>query len=119
MATLHTVLLSRIHNAMVTRVDLHAPEGIALDPVLMEAAGLQVNEKIEVFNISTGARFSLPLISAPKNSGDVVIHGAAAHLAKAGELVTLAAWGQLKSKALKKHVPRLIQVNEKNRVLAT
>ena len=117
MAILHSVLLSRLHNAMVTSVDLHAAESIAVDAALIEAAGLQVHEKIEVFNVSTGARFSLPLSSRAKNSGEIAIHGAAAHLAKAGDVLTLAAWGQVKSKALKKHVPVLLQLDEKNRVV--
>ncbi len=116
MAALHTVLLARLDRVMVTQSDVQKPEALMLDAALLQVMEVAEAEKLEVYNVSSGARFSLPVFAVAADSGDAIVHGAAAHLAKPGDLLTLAAWGLLKPKARKKHLPRLVTLGPENRL---
>ena len=52
------MLKSKLHRAIVTDADLHYEGSISIDEHLMEAADLLPYEKVEIYNISNGERFS-------------------------------------------------------------
>jgi aspartate 1-decarboxylase len=111
-------LLGKIHRATVTRADLHYVGSITLDPVLIEAAGFLENEKIDIYDITNGSRLSTYVIPGTPGSGEVGINGAAAHLVQAGDLVILASYGWLDAAEAAGHVPKVVFVDERNRVTA-
>src|ERR1700685_1053283 len=84
-------LLGKIHRATVTRADVDYVGSITIDVALVEAAGFLENEKIDIYDVTKGARLSTYVIPGVRGSGEVGINGAAAHLVKAGDLVILAA----------------------------
>ena len=54
---LRQVLFAKIHRAVVTACNRDYVGSIVIDPSLLEATGLVVNEKVLVADCETGARF--------------------------------------------------------------
>ena len=112
-------LLGKIHRATVTRADLHYVGSITIDTDLMEAAGFLENEKVDIYDVTNGARLSTYVIPGPRGSGEIGINGAAAHLVKRGDLVILASYAWLSAEEAAKHRPRVVHVDSSNRVVMT
>ncbi|HNQ80691.1 MAG: aspartate 1-decarboxylase [Acidobacteriota bacterium] len=111
-----TMLKSKIHRARVTVSDLHYEGSLGLDEDLMEAAGLVPYEKAHVYNVSNGARFSTYIIREERGSGSVAIYGAAAHRARPGDLLIIAAYAQFEETEIKEWRPKVVHVDSENRV---
>ncbi|HZU84033.1 MAG TPA: aspartate 1-decarboxylase [Polyangiaceae bacterium] len=114
---LRQFLLGKIHRATVTRADLDYVGSITIDTALIEAAGFLENEKIDIYDVTNGARLSTYVIPGPRGSGEVGINGAAAHLVKRGDLVILASYGWLTAAEAAEHRPRVVHVDGHNRVV--
>lgn len=111
-----TVLSSKIHRATVTHTELHYEGSCAIDEDLMEAAGLVENEQIHVWNINNGERFITYVIRGLRGSGIISLNGSAARRVIVGDLIIIAAFSQVLASELGEHAPRLVFVDEKNRV---
>ncbi len=111
-----TFLSGKIHRATVTEACIDYEGSISIDEHLLEAAGIRPYERVEVYNVTTGARFATYAIVAPAGSGTVGINGAAAHLATTGDLVIVAAYAQLTPEEAERHRPRLVFVDAKNKI---
>ena len=116
---LRQFLLGKIHRATITRADLHYVGSITLDPLLMEAAGFMANEKIDIYDVTNGSRFSTYVIPGAPGSGEVGINGAAAHMVSPSDLVILAAYGWMTAADACSHRPRIVFVDEANRIVGT
>jgi aspartate 1-decarboxylase len=110
-----TLMKGKIHRARVTGADLHYEGSISIDPALIEAAGFLVNERVDIYNINNGARFSTYVIPAPRGSGGIGLNGAAARLALPGDLVIIVAYAQMSEAEAKSFTPRVVLVDEHNR----
>jgi aspartate 1-decarboxylase len=109
-------LLGKIHRATVTRADLDYVGSITLDPLLIDAAGFMENEKVDIYDVTNGSRLSTYVIPGVPGSGEVVINGAAAHLVQKGDLVIIAAYGWMAAEEAESMAPRVVFVDERNRV---
>ena len=110
------VLRAKIHRATVTEADLEYEGSLTVDAALMECAGLSMYERIDVYNITNGNRFSTYLIEGPRDSGTICVNGAAAHLASAGDRIIITGYGLATAEELKTHKPRVVTVDDKNRI---
>ena len=119
MTVLKTLLSGKIHRATVTHCELHYEGSCAIDDALLEAAGICENEQIHVWNISNGERFVTYAIRAERGSGIVSLNGSAARRASVGDLVILAAFIQIPASDAPQHKPRLVFVNDLNRIQET
>ena len=108
-------LWSKIHRATVTVTDVAYEGSLTLDPELMQAARMLPYEKVDVYDVDNGERFSTYLIEGKRGSGKVCINGAAAHRARPGDRIIIAAYCQLADSELADFVPRLVFVDERNR----
>lgn len=86
------VLKAKIHRATVTRTDLDYEGSITIDGSLMRIAGIREFEAVEVYDISSGARFKTYAIKGSEESGEICINGAAARLAYVGDLVIVVSY---------------------------
>lgn len=111
-------LLGKIHRATVTRADIDYVGSITIDAALVEAAGFLENEKIDIYDVTNGARLSTYVIPGVRGSGEIGINGAAAHLVKPGDLVILASYGWMAPEEAAEHRPHVVHVDAKNRVVA-
>jgi aspartate 1-decarboxylase len=109
-----TLLKCKIHRAVVTGADLNYEGSISIDPKLVEAAGLREFEKVEIYNCNNGQRFATYVIFG--KDGEICLNGAAARLAHRGDLIIIAAYASMDEAEAAKHKPKLVFVDEKNRM---
>ena len=110
------LMKSKVHRATVTQADLHYVGSCTLDVALMEAADLVAGEKVDIVDVTNGARLSTYLIEGPRGSGVVGINGAAAHLIHPGDVVILIAYGMFEAAEAKTFVPSVVFVDERNAI---
>ncbi|MBN3763350.1 aspartate 1-decarboxylase [Burkholderia sp. Ac-20365] len=109
------MLKSKIHRAVVTHCELHYEGSCAIDENLLEAANIVENERIDIWNINNGERFSTYAIKGERGSGMISLNGSAARRAQLGDLVIIAAFANVDEEELKAGwKPDLVFVDEKN-----
>ncbi|MBO4225291.1 aspartate 1-decarboxylase [Bradyrhizobium neotropicale] len=113
-----TLMKGKIHRASVTEADLYYQGSISIDRTLLDAAGILINERVEIYNVDTGARFATYVIEAPKGSGVVGLNGAAARLAIPGDTVIIVAYASFSESEAAAFSPRVVLVDEQNRLLS-
>lgn len=112
-----TMLKAKLHRVTVTRSELGYEGSCAIDSNLLDLAGINEYEQIQIYNINNGERFTTYAIRAEKGSGTISVNGAAARLACPGDLIIICAYSILDQKELLTYKPVLIYVNDKNEVL--
>ena len=70
------MLRAKLHRATVTEADLHYEGSCGIDSDLLEQADMREFERIELYNVNNGERFSTYIIKAAKGSGTVSLNGA-------------------------------------------
>ena len=110
------MLKSKIHRARVTEADLHYVGSVTIDKDLLDAADILPHEKVLVANIETGARFETYAFEGAAGSGVVCLNGAAARLVQKGDRVLIMTFATMTDAEAKKHVPKVIFVDERNRI---
>lgn len=113
------ILRSKIHRATVTQADLHYEGSITVPPELLEAADIAEYEAVSVWNVTRGTRFETYAMSGKQEARDICVNGAAAHLAKPGDLIIIACFGLFETKELHDYQPKLIFVDEANKIKHT
>ena len=113
---LREMLRAKVHRATVTETNAEYEGSLTLDAGLMKAAGMIPYERIDVYNADSGARFSTYLIAGATGSGVVCVNGAAAHLARPGHRIIIAAYAALGPEEIASHRPTVVLVDEANRV---
>ncbi|WP_186152966.1 aspartate 1-decarboxylase [Burkholderia gladioli] len=111
------MLKSKIHRATVTHCELHYEGSCAIDEDLLEASNIVENERIDIWNINNGERFSTYAIKGERGSGMISLNGSAARRAQLGDLVIIAAFAVVDEADLKAGwKPDLVFVDEHNRM---
>ena len=111
-----TVLNAKLHRVNVTHTELDYEGSLAIDEDLLKAADIREYERLEVYNVTNGERFSTYAIRAEAGSGIISVNGAAAHKADPGDIVIVCTYATLDEKELASHRPRLIYVDDRNRL---
>jgi aspartate 1-decarboxylase len=113
------MLKSKLHRVRVTHAELDYEGSVAIDTRLLEAADIREYERVEVYNLRNGERFATYAIRAEAGSGIVSVNGAAAHKAAPGDIVIICAYAEVEEKELNAFKPRLVYVDEANRITHT
>src|ERR1051325_6536422 len=110
------LLKSKIHRAMVTggNVDYEGSLTIAAD--LMAKVGFAEYERILVSNMANGNRFETYVIRGDPGSGQIILNGAAAHLGKKGDRLTIMSFTAVEEDKVRKWKPRVIVLGPENQV---
>ncbi len=116
---MRTMLKSKIHRARVTQCNVDYEGSITIDKDLMEAADLLLYEKVDVLNISNGARFHTYVIEGERGSGEICLNGAAARLVAKGDIVIILSYHVVTDDEAATATPRLVYVNSENRIIDT
>ena len=64
-------LSSKIHKATITDSQLDYEGSCEIDISLLNAAGISVHEKIDIYNITNGERFTTYAIKGKAETGDI------------------------------------------------
>ncbi|MGE5240417.1 MAG: aspartate 1-decarboxylase [Bacteroidota bacterium] len=113
------MLKSKLHRVTVTHSELDYEGSVAIDGRLLDAADIREYERIEVYNLKNGERFSTYAIRAREGSGIISVNGAAAHKANPGDIVIICAYAEVEEKELATFKPRLVYVDGRNRITHT
>lgn len=112
-----TLLKGKLHRVAVTGADLHYEGSIAIGPELIRAAGFLAWEKVDIYNVTNGNRFSTYVIPGTQR-GEILVNGAAARLVQPGDQLIVAAFGEFEVEEARNHKPQVVLVDEENRPLA-
>ncbi len=114
-----TMLKCKLHRARVTHAELDYEGSCAIDGRLLDLAGIHEYEQIQIYNVGNGERFTTYAIRAENGSGVISVNGAAAHKARVGDRVIICAYAEVEAAAAKIHKPKLVYLDEANRVTRT
>ena len=110
------LLGAKIHRATVTQADLNYVGSITVDLDLLDAAGICVNEKVQIVNNNNGERLETYTIAGERGSGVVCLNGAAARLVQKGDIVIIMSYVLLSEPEIANHEPKVVLVDEHNRI---
>ena len=110
------MLGGKIHRAIVTEADLNYVGSITVDLDLLDAAGICVNEKVQIVNNNNGARFETYTIPGERGSGVICLNGAAARMVQKGDIVIIMSYLMMTNDEAKNHQPNVVLANEKNKI---
>ena len=110
------MLRAKIHRAAVTQCDLNYEGSCGIDEDLLDAADIREFEKIELYNINNGERFSTYAIRGKRGTGEISLNGAAARLAQLGDLLIICTYSPMNEEEVSSYKPKVVFVDEKNRI---
>ncbi len=109
-----SLLKCKIHRASVTETHVDYEGSCAIDENLMDAAGLREFEEIHLWNVTNGERLTTYAILAARGSGTISVNGSAAHKAKNGDILIIAAFAHMTPEEADQFAPTLVYVNNAN-----
>ncbi|MDZ7628641.1 MAG: aspartate 1-decarboxylase [Parvularculaceae bacterium] len=111
-----TILKSKIHRARLTMTDLHYEGSIGIDEDILDAANILPHEKVAIWNVTNGARLETYALPAARGSREFMLNGAAARHAAVGDIVIIAAFGQLSAEEATSYKPTVLLMGEGNAI---
>ncbi|MGH8887461.1 MAG: aspartate 1-decarboxylase [Egibacteraceae bacterium] len=113
---LRTLMKSKLHRATVTGANLHYVGSITIDEELMDAADLVAHERVQVVDVTNGARLETYVIPAPRGCRALCLNGAAARLVQPGDQVIVISYAAYDDAEVRDHIPTVVLCGEDNRV---
>ncbi len=107
---------AKISNVRITATELHYEGSITIDAKLIKAVDIYPGERVQVVNLNNGNRFETYVIIGKAGSGEICLNGPAAHKGLVGETIHIIAYGFMEPKEAKTFKPKVIKVNEHNRI---
>ncbi|HBL24564.1 MAG TPA: aspartate 1-decarboxylase [Deltaproteobacteria bacterium] len=111
-----TMMKSKIHRATVTDSNLDYEGSITIDSQLMDKANIIPYEQVDIYNVTSGERFTTYAIRGDKDSGVICINGAAAHKARKGDVVIIATYASFEEQELESFKPKKVYVDAANKI---
>lgn len=110
---------SKIHAATVTETNLKYHGSITIDKALLDNVDILHYERVQVLNINNGTRVETYVIEGEPNSGIICLNGAAARWAQQGDRVIIIAYCLVEDKDARNWKPKIILVDENNKLIKT
>ena len=111
------VLKSKLHRARVSDTKLHYPGSIEIDRSLMQTAGILPYESVLIADLNNGNRFETYVVPGKADSGRIVILGAAALLAKPGDILIIMGFAFCTPEEAAELTPKVVVLDENNRIV--
>jgi len=112
-----TMMRAKLHRAAVTQCDLHYEGSISIDKDLLDASGILPNERVDIWNITNGARISTYAIEAPRGSKTFGVNGAAARHFQLEDRIIVATFAQIEEEKARQHSPTVVMLDEHNNIV--
>ncbi len=112
------LLKSKLHRAQVTAANLSYEGSMTIDRDLMDRVGLLPYERILCSNMANAARFETYAIPGERGSGQIILNGAAAHLGKPGDRLTIMSLTEVEAGEAKGWKPRVVVLGENNAIVS-
>jgi aspartate 1-decarboxylase len=108
-----TLLKAKLHRATVTGADLDYEGSISIDTELVAKANMFLYERVDIYNVNNGARFSTYII--PGGPGEICLNGAAARLVMKGDTVIIATYTHIDSADSPDWKPVVVLLDDQNK----
>lgn len=112
---IRTMLQAKLHHVVVTNAVLDYEGSCGIDQDLLDATGMRANQKIDIYNVANGERFSTYIIVAPRGSGEISLNGAAARKVAVGDRLIICAYSAYDEHELRDYAPIVAVVSQQNR----
>jgi L-aspartate-alpha-decarboxylase len=90
---------------------------ITIDSDLLQQAGILPGERVQIVDNNNGNRLETYTIAGAAGSGIICLNGAAARKVAVGDKVIIIAYAQMTGEEAEKLVPRVVMVDEHNKVI--
>jgi aspartate 1-decarboxylase len=110
------MMKSKIHGATVTQANLKYTGSITIDKRLLAASHIVPFERVQIVNLHNGSRVETYVLEGQSGSGTICMNGAAARWAEVGDKVIIISYALLSAAQIRKHRPKLVFVDGKNRI---
>ena len=110
-------LNSKIHKATVTGSEIDHEGSCEIDVSLMKAAGIRPYEKIDIYNLTNGERFSTYVIEGKPETGVICVNGAACHKVNINDKIIICTYINLEKSEYLNHRPKIIYVDNRNKII--
>jgi aspartate 1-decarboxylase len=111
------ILKSKIHRVKVTQAELHYVGSITIDEVLIEAANMIENEKVQIVNINNGERFETYIIRGERGTGTICLNGPAARKVQVGDMIIIISYASMDFEEAKRFKPTIVFPDANNRLI--
>jgi len=112
---LRCILRAKIHIATVTESNLSYEGSITVDEAILKKAGILPYEQVMVSNLNNGERFDTYII--PGRKGEICLNGPTARKGVVGDKIIIFCYSYVEDNKLKGFKPKIILLNEKNKIL--
>lgn len=110
-----TLMKSKLHRATVTEADLDYVGSVTIDADLMDLADILPHERVQVVDITNGARLETYAIAGEPGGGDLCLNGAAARLVQPGDTVIVISYAVYTEEEAAAHEPTVVLCDADNR----
>lgn len=110
------LMKSKIHGATVTEANLRYTGSITIDKNLLKVSDICPFERVQIVNLHNGTRVETYVLEGQPGSGTICMNGAAARWAEVGDRVIIISYGLMTSQEIKRHRPKVVFVDDKNRI---
>ena len=111
------MLTSKLHRAQVTDRNTEYEGSVQIDENLMEEVGIASYEQVHIYDINNGNRLITYAIPGERGSGMISVNGAAARLVERKDRIIIAAYGMINLEKENNYQPRVLLLDEDNRVV--
>lgn len=111
-----TLLKAKLHHAHVTHAELDYEGSCAIDGHLLDVAGINEYEQVQIYNVNNGERLTTYAIRAENHSGIISVNGAAAHKASPGDRIIICSYAVFDQQEALQFKPNLIYLDPSNRI---
>ena len=112
------MLKGKIHRARITHCDIDYEGSLEIDTDILRAASIRPYEKILVVNATNGNRLETYAIPGEAGSRIFRLNGAAAHLGRIGDIVTIMCFAQFTEEEAETRLPDIVVMDENNHIVA-
>jgi len=108
--------MAKIHRATVTQADLNYVGSITIDQDILDAAGMQPFQYVNITNVSNAVFWRTYIMAGKRGKGDICLNGPPARLFQPGDKIIVLAEVWLEPEKLKDLDPVVVFVDNKNKV---
>ncbi|MCQ2310931.1 MAG: aspartate 1-decarboxylase [Paludibacteraceae bacterium] len=106
------ILKSKIHRVLVTEANLDYVGSITIDEEWMEQSNILSGERVQVVDVTNGARLETYVIPGKRGSRCICMNGAAAHLIHVGDTVIIMAYALMTPDEQRNFQPTILFPNK-------
>lgn len=106
-----TLLKSKLHHARITKTDKNYVGSIFVCKDLLQKAGIHPYERVEIYNVTNGNRWSTYAVPSDAE-GEVSVNGAGARLCQVGDVIIIVSYVMTTNINRR---PTIVVLDERNR----